>query len=244
MSRWAYLERGILQEQLTVLEGQSTHNWETTHKEEGKPMTHTLHRQGSVQSLKEDYVVFYFGEKPAPGFLATQKARLRKQIPHIYAMLKFLKRVIVEKPRISSVHEPKEGPTEGFEDRVVLHSKEELFDCVKMLKEANTGQSAVVSGLVQEVSNCLRELHLCPHTIQFSLGHFGKTELLPNEEILETTTMCGHHMISPRLVEKLASDVGKGRITPEEASEAMAKLCACRIFNKARAVKTIQALIK
>ena len=207
-------------------------------------MTHTLHRQGSVESLKEDYVVFYFGEEPAPGFLARQKARLREQIPCIYAMLKSLKRVIVRKPRITNTHEPKEELKEGLERPAVLHSKEALSDCVKMLKEANTGQSVVVSGLVQEVSSCLGELGLCPHTIQFSLGHFGKTELLPDEKVLETTTMCGHHMISPRLVETLASDVGKGRITPEKAAEAMAKLCTCGAFNKARAVKTIEALIE
>lgn len=209
-------------------------------------MTHTLHRQGCVQALQGDYVVFTFAEEEqsALGVLATYKARLRKRFPRGYAMLRSLKRVVVRMFRVSGVREPEEEPKGELEGLFVLHSREELSSCVGMLKKANTGKSVVVSGLIDEVSSCLRELGLCPHTIQLSLGHFGKTELLPSEEVLEITTMCGHHMVSPRLVERLTSDINKGRMTPEEAAEAMAKLCTCGIFNKVRAVETIEVLMK
>jgi hypothetical protein len=209
-------------------------------------MTHTLHRQGCVQALQGDYVVFTFVEEDesVPGVLATHKARLHKRFPRGYAMLRSLKRAVGSILRVIGIRRPEEEPKEEFESLFVLHSREELSNCVAMLKKANTGKSIVVSGLIDEVNSCLRELGLCPHTIQLSLGYFGKKELLPSEEVLEMTTMCGHHMISPRLVERVESDIGKGRITPEEAAEAMAKLCTCGVFNKVRAVETIRALMK
>lgn len=209
-------------------------------------MTHTLHRQGCVQALQGDYVVFTFAEEEesVPGVLAAHKARLRKRFPRGYAMLRSLKRAVGSILRVIGIRRPEEEPKEELEGLFVLHSRGELSNCVEMLKKANTGKSVVVSGLIDEVNSCLRELDLCPHTIQLSLGYFGKKELLPSEEVLEITTMCGHHMGSPRLVERLASDIGRGRITPEEAAEAMAKLCTCGIFNKVRAVKTFEALAR
>jgi len=197
-------------------------------------MTHSLHRQGNVQSLEGDYVVFTYAERSHDA-LAARKAHLRRGFPRVYAMLRTLKRGIWRVVRVRKPKEELEGP-------FVLSSKEELVRCLRMLKEENTGRSVIVSGLIGEVNNCLAELGLCPHTVQFSLGYFGKTELLPSEEVLEITTMCGHHMISPRLVERLTSAISKGRITPQEAVEAMGKLCTCHIFNEVRAAKLIRAL--
>lgn len=34
-----------------------------------------------------------------------------------------------------------------------------------------------------------------PHTVNYSLGVFGKKELLADSDSLAITTMCGHHMI-------------------------------------------------
>jgi len=128
----------------------------------------------------------------------------------------------------------------------VLNNKEELTSYLKKLKERKkkTGVSIVVSGLFDEVNDCLEKLGLPPHTVLFSLGYFGKTELLPKEEVLEITTMCGHHMISSNLVEKFARDIKDGKITTEEAVRVMAKQCVCGAFNKARACKLIEALPK
>jgi len=51
---------------------------------------HSLHRQGSVESLRGDYVVITFGD-PYP--LATGRARFRRRFPGRYAVLRgvFLK---------------------------------------------------------------------------------------------------------------------------------------------------------
>ena len=45
------------------------------------------------------------------------------------------------------------------------------------------------------------EVGLNPHTINLSLGIHGGTEALPPAEIRQFTTMCGHAMIAPHLVE-------------------------------------------
>jgi len=66
--------------------------------------------------------------------------------------------------------------------------------------------------------------------------------LLPDEDILSITTMCGHHMISPNLVKKLVEDVKKGKITPEKAAWKLATFCPCGIFNHVRAEKLIEEL--
>ena len=198
-------------------------------------MTHTLHRQGSVESLKQDYTVL-IADIP----FRIYRARLRRKFPGMYAMVKrvLLKLGIVQRLRTTEKREPEQE----LKGTVALTSREELRSYVKRLKERNTGRSVVVSGLFDEVNSCLKELNICPHTVQLSLGCFGKTELLPSEEVLEMTTMCGHHMVSSRLVEKLVSDAGKGKITREEAAQLMARLCTCGVFNEVRAARTIEVL--
>jgi len=126
----------------------------------------------------------------------------------------------------------------------VLNNKKELTSYLKKLKERKkkAGISVVVSGLFDEVNDCLKKLDLSPHTVLFSLGYFGKIELLPKEDVLEISTMCGHHMISPRLIEKLANDIKHQKITSAEAVRVMARQCVCGAFNKARACKLIEAL--
>jgi hypothetical protein len=199
-------------------------------------MTHSMHRLGSVESLSRDYIVFTLGDT----FLSKLRSPLRRRFTGAYQKLEelLLKLGILKILRIFRSFKPKqiESPSGHF----LLHSKEELRDCLKMLKEANTGRSVVVSGVFDDVNSILEELHLCPHTVQFSLGYFGNTKLLPRTEVLELTTMCGHHMVSPRLAEKLVDDVARGKATPKTAAKTMGRLCNCKIFNETRAAKMIE----
>lgn len=201
-------------------------------------MTHTLHRQGNVESLKEDYIVLILGADIPFG---TYRVRLRRKFPHIYEIVKktFLNLGILK--LLGSIKRKRPVQTS---QGPVFNNKKELANYLKELKERNLGKSVVVSGLFNEVIDCLREINLTPHTIQISLGVFGKTELLPKKEVLEITTMCGHHMISPMLVEKLACDVRNGEISSEQAVRVMAKQCVCSVCNKSRSRKLIEALAK
>jgi hypothetical protein len=201
-------------------------------------MTHSLHRYGNEESLREDYVVLTFDN--TGGLLRWPKSRLRSKFPLLYALLK----KIYLRLRRASLPLPSPGKKDredkSAKNAFVFTSKEALCQTLQMLKDADTGKSVVVSGLFDEVKSCLDGLGLPFHTVQFSLGCFGKTELLPEEKILEVTTMCGHHMISPALVKYLERRFIRGKITSHEAARIMGNLCVCRIFNEYRAAKILE----
>jgi predicted DNA-binding ribbon-helix-helix protein len=128
--------------------------------------------------------------------------------------------------------------------RGVCTSKEQLKEFVKELKEANLGLSVTISGLIDEIFNICKELDIKPHSINLSLGVWGKKELIPKEEILEITTMCGHGLVSPRFVEYVISEIKKGRMTPKTAARLLARQCPCGIFNVEKAEKLLARLTK
>lgn len=201
-------------------------------------MTHSLHREGETESLGRDYVVLTMGGDQRP--IAMQKERLSRKSSRFYSVLKWM----FFKFRIDRIFRflGLSRQIEEFRWSEVLNSREELRDYLLKLKKADTGRSVVVSGLLDEISECLDQIGLSPHTIQFSLGYFGRTELLPEKEVLEITTMCGHHMVSPMLVESLVKEVSRGRKSREDAVETMGRLCLCEIFNKPRACELMEAM--
>jgi len=122
---------------------------------------------------------------------------------------------------------------------VVYTSKKAIEGVLSELKEADLGISIVVSGIFDEVFDVCRRVGIEPHTVNMSLGTWGKTQLLPKSPILELCTMCGHAMISPKLVEMVIDRVKKG-MTPEEAVVELGKQCTCNIFNTVRAAEIIR----
>lgn len=116
---------------------------------------------------------------------------------------------------------------------------------LRALKKADLGMSVVVSGLYDQVARAALMVGLKPHTVHISLGVWGRTELLPKDsEVIDTLTMCGHALISRNLVYKLARDVKRERISPEEAGRTMAKCCSCGAFNPLRAAGLVESLSK
>ncbi|KPK23156.1 MAG: hypothetical protein AMJ70_04220, partial [Dehalococcoidia bacterium SG8_51_3] len=126
----------------------------------------------------------------------------------------------------------------------VFDNPEAVSEVLTELKEADLGQSVVVSGIFENVDQCLEKAGLKHHTANFSLGVWGKTEKLPEEEVLEVATMCGHAMISANLIKSMVDEIKAGRKTPDEAAKVLAPQCACGIFNPARAAKLMTAMAK
>jgi hypothetical protein len=124
----------------------------------------------------------------------------------------------------------------------VLTSREELKGYLTTLKAMDAGRPVVVSGVIDDVHACLEEIGLRPHTVQLSLGYFGRTELLPPEPTLEVTTMCGHHMLTPGRVNEIVDQIRCGRLTARQAAESLAPLCVCRVFNVDRAARLLEGL--
>lgn len=204
-------------------------------------MSHTLHRFGPEETFQND---FPFISRPA------------MKINHVGAAPK-MRRVI----EIALDHEPvnwgslttKQNLTIGFDREDLLNKTEDnspamgCFDdrekvvaVLKQLKEEDLGMSVVVTGLRDKVEDICREAGLTPHSADLSLGIFGATELLPEDETLCFTTMCGHAMLSAGLVRQIRKAVKDGRMTPEEGAKVLAKPCYCGIFNQTRAAMLLE----
>ena len=124
----------------------------------------------------------------------------------------------------------------------VFDNLDNVAEALKELKEADLGISVVVSGLFDKVRECCREAELTPHTVNNTLGRWGRTERLPSKEILEINTMCGHGMVAVKRIEEIAAGVGRRELTPEKGAELLFKPCMCGIFNVSRAAELLQAM--
>lgn len=142
------------------------------------------------------------------------------------------------------IEEIKAKVTDRSRLRGVFTTREQVVEFLEIMKEKDTGLSIVIAGLLEEVLPACKEAGVVPHTINYSLGVWGKKELLPSEETLAVTTMCGHHQVAPQFVEKQVQAVRKGRKTPEQAAKELALFCPCGIFNQVRAAKLIQEQAK
>jgi hypothetical protein len=123
-----------------------------------------------------------------------------------------------------------------FSDRVKV---KEVLHC---LKEAGEGISIVVSGLVDRVREMSADLGLNPHTVNLSLGIHGGTDRLPSADIRQFTTMCGHGLVSPKLVRDVLRKLKRGKVSAWEGSLIVAKPCACGIYNPHRSEEMLQDL--
>jgi hypothetical protein len=126
----------------------------------------------------------------------------------------------------------------------VFDNPQAVTELLKELKEANLGPSVVVSGIFDSVDQCCRKAGLKRHTVNFSLGIWGRTEKLPPDDILEVTTMCGHALVSANLVKSMVEEIKSGTKTPEAAAKELTVQCPCGIFNPVRAAKLLAAMAK
>ncbi len=202
-------------------------------------MTHSLHRKGKIEELKFDYVVLV---TPSVGINhKDSKQKLLKIIDKIFELgpnnigsyetgtiysgitSEEIKKCLTEKPRV----------------RCCFDDKEKVKQLLQYIIKEDFGLSVTVSGLLEEIAEMAQDLSVEAHSVNLSLGVFGKTDNLPKSEIVEFVSLCGHGMVPASLVEALIDDVANGRRTPDEAARFMAKPCVCGIFNTTLAVMMI-----
>jgi hypothetical protein len=206
-------------------------------------MTHSLHRQGTPENLQNDYVIF------------TMSAKGHNEAGSAARMQEFLR--IVRRYDPVNVGDMKTGnwfqvAPDRIESRIqdtsIVHAVFTDVDIVaavlKEIQEADLGISVVVSGLLGPVREMCCKLGVtpAPHTVEHSVGVWGKVEALPREEILQVSTMCGHGMVSFSLIEQAAADIQAGRSTPEEAAGKLSEPCVCGIFNPVRAAELLRRM--
>ena len=212
-------------------------------------MTHTLYRQGSCESLKKDFPVLAMVARQLDNVNDETKQRTVEKLRSIFDLFWRYEPTNVGSCYIPStkVHglsaaELRAGlKANGFVG-CVFSERDSLRDALKELKERDFGISIIVSGLIDEVFEVCDEAGLQPHTIDLSLGIWGKTSLLPKVELMEITTMCGHAMTSTGLVLDMVNQVRGGHMSADQAACELGKPCVCGIFNQRRAAELIQQL--
>jgi hypothetical protein len=206
-------------------------------------VTHSLHRRGDRESLKEDFVVICCPSTGINKKGAAPKMRefLRICYKHGPVNLGDVKTGNMYNITIDNILD---RLTDSTVVQCTFDSREKMVALLKELKERNPGISVVVSGVTDIVQGIMDEAGLGRiHTVEYSMGTWGKTQRLPDFEVLQLTSMCGHAMIANGLVGKLLRDVKRGRRTSEEASVEMAKCCTCGNFNVTRATRLLREML-
>lgn len=202
-------------------------------------MTHSLHRSGDLESQKKDFCWFMYqtkgvndvGIKPkALEFIAAAEAAGSENWGDVKTG---------PKTRFS-VAEIQEKISDKSRIRGVFTRKQQVVEFLRRIKEKDLGQSVVITGILPEVFAACEEAGVKPHSINYSLGVWGKKEKLPDETTLSITTMCGHHMIPPKFVNHIMKQVESGKMTPEQGAIRLSDFCYCGIFNQVRCADIIK----
>jgi hypothetical protein len=136
------------------------------------------------------------------------------------------------------------GMRDGETAAAVFTGLDALQDVVEELVQADLGISINISGLLEEVQQCCRQAGIERHSVEHSLGFWGAKDRLPEREVLEFNTLCGHGMVSFNLIRKMIEYVKLRMLTPKEAARIMAKCCECGVFNPARAEALLERIQK
>jgi hypothetical protein len=208
-------------------------------------MTNTLHRQGKLESLKNDYVIFAY----------TAKGINREgSAPKIQEFMK-----ICLKNHPVNIGDGKQGNIlqddidiqklianqgDGAGAAVVFTDLDTLQKVIEELIQADLGLCINVSGLLENVRECCQKVGIRRHSVEQSLGFWGAKDRLPEREVLEFNTLCGHGMVSFNLIRKMIEYVKLRRLTPKAAARIMAKCCECGVFNPVRAEVLLEKVRK
>ena len=208
-------------------------------------MTNTLHRQGTRETLKNDYVIFAHTAKEITREGSGPKLQEFMRICLKYHPVNMgdskqgnMLQDDIHVERLISNQEDGAGATVVFTDLDVLRK------VVEELIHADLGISIIISGLMEEVQACCRKAGIERHSAEHSLGFWGAKDRLPEREILEFNTLCGHGMVSFNLIRKMIEYVKLRRLTPKKAARIMAKCCECGAFNPVHAEMLLEKVRK
>ncbi len=203
-------------------------------------MSHSLHRYGTYESLKNDYCIY---ARCAKGVNRDHPGDKLRKILSIYLSEEYVnfgsshagKNILngLEPEEYAKTLDNSYGIISTFAKRSAVAG------VLKKIRDAELGVSIVVSGLIDQVVDIARECNLKPHTATLSLGIYGDRSLLAKGETLMITTMCGHSQVGTNLVESVREKVKNKQLTPEEAARILSKPCPCGIFNTVRCAELI-----
>jgi hypothetical protein len=163
-------------------------------------MTNTLHRKGTEESLRQDFVVFAMAKGDIPDLADKMRRFTRICLKHKPVNMSQVKDGVprrINPRRIDQEMRNRVGHSATFDNLSALGA------VITELKEADPGVSINVSGMLEEVDKCCRETGLQRHSTEDSLGVFGNTQMLPPWPVVEINSMCGHGLVSFNLIKKV-----------------------------------------
>ena len=208
-------------------------------------MTNTLHRRGTPASLKNDYVIFCTMAKGI-----NSKGSGPKIQEFIRICLKY-NPVNMGDGYMGNILQEDVGVQKFLADRAdgegaaaVFTDLDTLQKVIDELIRADLGISINVSGLLDEVQACCRKAGMERHSVEHSLGVWGAKDRLPERDILDVNTLCGHGMVSFNLIRKMVEHIQLRRLTPQKAANLMAQCCECGAFNPVRAEQLLEKMVR
>lgn len=220
-------------------------------------MTNTLHRYGTPESFRDDYIVFAIPckGKNDEGSIEKLKSFLRICVKHNptnigngncsgFSPQKNLKPTAHwKRPQqadwdtvIDEVIKP--GTASG-----VFAREEDALNCFKEVIAADFGLSVNISTSVGNAQQIAGNSGIKRHSIEYSLAFNDPHDHLPNSQVLALSTMCGHGMVSFNLAKKMLDMVREGRRTVDQAAATLVRFCPCGVYNPERAKRLIEEAV-
>jgi len=218
-------------------------------------VTNTLHRFGSAESFRDDYVIFAIASrgKNEQGALEKLREFLRLAVTFGPVNLGDARHGGALRPCKSmnptshwnrDIQPDFEAVIQGLDHittvAAVFDDRVRAEDFLKAVKSREFGLSINISTSVDGADQCCHSAGLVRHSVGYSLGFEGKTEHLPNSHVMMLSTMCGHGMVAHSLAKKMIDWVKEGRRTPDEAVTYLTRFCSCGVFNPSRAKRILE----
>ena len=207
-------------------------------------MTNTLHRQGTVEELKGDYVIFTTTareiNREGSGPKIREFLRICQKYNPINTGSSKKGNILQDGMEVDDLIA---GLGDGATSAAVFTDLDTLKKVIAELIEADLGISINVSGLLDGVQECCRAGGTERHSVEQSLGFWGADDRLPERDILTMNTLCGHGLVSFNLIHKMIDHVKMRRLTPAEAAKIMGRCCECGVFNTVRAEHLLEKML-
>ena len=194
-------------------------------------MTHTLHRKADAGDAKKEFLLIAM---PAKG--VNHKGSQSKLVK-ILELCEAAGAVNLGDTQQSNIYflgsaqELYKRMLDGAIAGALFDNKANVEKALKEIKAQDTGMSIVVTGDIEEINDICNTIGLSPHTVAKSLGIMGQTERLPTGDRLQLMTMCGHGMVTERMIKGALAEIQDGKTTVEDAVLKMTKCCVCGCFN-------------
>jgi hypothetical protein len=205
-------------------------------------VTHTLHRRGDRESLGQDYIVFTMSAKKL-----NEEGSAERMTTFLGILLKHRPVNYGDMVTGNCYVKSREEILQNIQSTSIVHGvftdEAEVVEILKELKEADLGMSVVISGVHDATETGCRKSGLAKHTVENSLGIFGQYKKLPADEILQLTTMCGHGMVPANLVERVITEIKRGKKSVREGAAELTRPCHCGIYNPIRAERLLHRLL-